>query len=668
MFNALREKIAKAVSPRSGRADSPNPYHVISTRPADVPVYTELTVRKATREGYKMSVYVYRAVRTIVQAASAIPWIVTDKAGEEIPDHQLTKVLKNPCPEFSGQSLMELTVAHRKLVGNALWMPIIVGTKVKEFWPVMPDLVRPVPSSQPGEWLKGWEVTSYDGLWKMFPPEQFVHFMEMDPGNLHWGTSPLMAAARTIDTDNEAQDTQKISMQNRATPDGVFSHEVPLTPEQFEEARRQIRENYLAKQKKREPWVLGAGAKWSQMSMTPVEMDFIASRLANLRGIATAFGLDPWWLGDRSASTYNNVLEARKALYEEVVLPMLDNIKSTLNLKIAPMYGDIIIAYDTSKIAALRADFGKKVEQGKSLWAMGVPFRQINERLEMGFEKFPGWDIGYLPMMMVPTNSPAREEEAEKMANKSLNLSTEEQKTIHWKRVDTRRVAWWGVAQKKFLPLYKEQGADIDRAIKGKAPDKLLAAATKAIAAGRPDWEKMMAAVLTTIIDDFGSDTADDLGAEKATGPGEAKWIFDPTTPAIRKWIALHGAEDVVTMGETDLLDVRRVILAGVEANQPTTTIAQNLRSFYLDRSEFKAMRVARTEVTKASSYGSLQAAKQSQVVKIKSWLTSRDDRVRDEHAAMDGEEQKLDDPFSNGLDSPSEPMCRCVLIFKTGE
>jgi len=668
MFEALRERIALAVLPKVRKADNPNPYHVISTRPAGVPVYSDMTVHRATREGYKMSVYVFRAVRTIVQAASAIPWIVTDKNGEEIPDHQLTKVLKNPCPEFSGQDLQELKIAHLLLAGNALQMPIIVGRQVKELWPVMPDLVRPVPSDQPGEWLKGWEVTSYDGLWKLFPPDQFLHFMQMDPGNLHWGTSPLLAAARTVDTDNEAQDTQKISMQNRATPDGVFSHEVPLTPEQFEEARRQIRENYLAKQKKREPWVLGAGAKWNQMSMTPVEMDFIASRLQNKRDVAAAFGISPIFLGDLEQSSYNNMAEARKALYEDVVIPLLDDDKSTLNLKIAPLYGDIIIAYDTSKVAALREDFGKKVEHGKGLWAMGVPFQQINERLEMGFEEFPGWDVGYLPMMLVPTNSPAREEEAEKMSTKTLNLSTEEQKTIHWKRVDTRRVAWWGVVQKKFLPLYKAQGVDVDKAIKGKAPDKLLAAATKAIAAGRSDWEKMMTAVLTTIIDDFGSDTADDLGAEKSAGPGEVKWIFDPTTPAIRKWIAQHGAEDVVTMGETDLLDVRRVILAGVEANRPTTTIAQNLRSFYLDRSEFKAMRVARTEVTKASSYGSLEAAKQSKVVRIKTWLTSRDDRVRDEHIAMDGEDQKLDDLFSNGLDSPNEPMCRCVLTFKTGK
>ena len=99
-------------------------------------------------------------------------------------------------------------------------------------------------------------------------------------------------------------------------------------------------------------------------------------------------------------------------------------------------------------------------------------------------------------------------------AAKTLNLLTEKQKTIYWKRVDTRRVAWWGVVQKKFLPLYIEQGVDVDKAIKGKAPDKLLAAATKAIAAGRPDWEKMMTAVLTALIDDFGNDTSEELGGE----------------------------------------------------------------------------------------------------------------------------------------------------------
>lgn len=249
---------------------------------------------------------------------------------------------------------------------------------------------------------------------------------------------------------------------------------------------------------------------------------------------------------------------------------------------------------------------------------------------------------------------------------KSSDL-TEEIKAILWKRVDRQRVAWWRPASKQIEPLYEAESDAVAKAIKGKAPDKLVDIAGKAIEGRSPSWEKMLKTLMTAIIEDFGSDTAEDLGAEKSEKSIETKWTFDPTSAAIRKWIIEESTKDIVTILATNLDDVKRVILAGVDENLGTTQIGRNLRQFYTDRSRFKAMRVARTEVTKASSFGTQEAAKQSGVVQTKTWLSSRDDRVRDEHAAMDGETVKLDDTFSNGLDYPSEPMCRCVLTFGTG-
>jgi len=669
MFDNVRNRIAVAIAP--SKKEAINPFGIISMQPADVPIYTDMTVRRATREGYKISVYVYRSIRTIVQAASAIPWVVQDSKGEPIEGHPLAKVLKKPNPEFSGQDLIEFLIAHLELVGNALWQPITVGNQVREFWTVMPDLVRPIPSNVPGEWLKGWEVSSIDGHQRIVPPEQFIHFMQMDPGNPYWGTSPLLAAARTIDTDNEAQDTQKVSMQNRATPDGVFAHETPLTQEQFEEATRQVRENFLAKGKKREPWVLGAGAKWIQMSMTPVEMDFIASRLHNKRDIAGAFGISPIFLGDLEQSSYNNMQEARKALYEDVVIPLLDDIKATLNLKIAPMYGDIVIAYDTSKIAALREDYTKKVEQAKNLWGMGVPFDQINERLEMGFEEFEGWSQGYLPLTLLPTgvSGVSQEEMSSPKSKKALNLDNEEQKATHWKRIDRRRIAWWGVVAKKMAPLYEAEAEAIIKAVKGKVPDKLAEAASRAIQSGRSDWEKTLIAISTALIEDFGNEIADDLGAEKSDNPSESKWTFNPMSAAARAWIIKNGAESVTTIMATNLDDIKRVILAGVDENIGTRKIAMNIRQFYTDRSPFKSMRIARTETSHASGFGQREAARQSGVVKQKTWLTSRDDRVRDAHIAMEGETVDLNEQYSDGSMYPGEQdiMCRCVEGYRTG-
>jgi len=636
-----------------------------------------MTVYKSVKEGYKISVWVYRATRTIIQAASAIPWIVVDKNDEPIWGHPLEQVFKNPNPEFSGQDLIEILIAHLELVGNALWQPIIVGNRIKEIWPVMPDLVRPIPSDVRGEWLKGWQVT-IDGKQEILPPHQFIHFMQVDPGNPYWGISPLMAAARTVDTDNEAQDTQKISMQNRGLADVAFVHEAPLTTEQFEEARRQVREKYLEKSRRREPWILGAGAKPFLMSMTPVEMDFIASRLANMRAIAAAFGLDPWWLGDKQASTFSNVAEARKALYEDVVIPLLDDVRATINLKISPMYGDISVTYDLSGVPALREDFGKKVDQAKSLWAMGVPFEQINTRLEMGFEEFNGWESGYLPLNLLPTSAPRVEEEEEGKSYKSLNLESEEAKTAYWKALDRRRLAYWSVVAKQMEKLYAAEAKAVAKALRGRESiDEAQAEAERAIKEGKADWEKALVAILVSLVADFGERTAEDLGMEISKGlqPSEQKQRFDVFSQASRLWIARQGAESVRSIIETNLLDVRNVILQGKVDNLTVTQIGSKLRDFYADRSAFKAMRVARTEVAAASSYGNLEAARQSGVVKKKRWLTSRDDRVRDSHEAMDGEPVELDGIFSNGCEAPGicgDPAeainCRCILQFFSRE
>ena len=196
---------------------------------------------------------------------------------------------------------------------------------------------------------------------------------------------------------------------------------------------------------------------------------------------------------------------------------------------------------------------------------------------------------------------------------------------------------------------------------------QLISAAKNAIDSLRPEWEKMIIAISAALIEDFGNEIAEDLGAEKSDKPIELKWMLDPMSIAARAWIVKNGAGSVKSILGTNLEDVKRVLLAGWDENLSTSQIARNIRKFYTDHSSFKAMRVARTEVCKASSFGNMEAARQSGVVETKTWITSRDDRVRDEHVAMDGETVGLNDTFSNGLEYPSEPMCRCVLSFGTG-
>jgi hypothetical protein len=257
-----------------------------------------------------------------------------------------------------------------------------------------------------------------------------------------------------------------------------------------------------------------------------------------------------------------------------------------------------------------------------------------------------------LQMVEVPAGTKALFTNDNSLITKGETIAddlSEEVKGIIWKRVDQQRVAWWEPASKRIEPLYEDEGVAVQKAIKGLAPGKLVDAAAKAIESLEAEWLKMLITLTTAIVEDFGGDTADDLGAEKSEKANGFKWTFDPTSAAITKWIEEESTKDIVTILATNLDDVKRVILAGVEENIGTRKIAMNLRQFYEDRSPFKAMRVARTEVTKASGFGSLEAAKQSGVVKTKTWLSSRDDRVRDAHKVgigIDGETVKLGESF----------------------
>ncbi|MFA5991815.1 MAG: phage portal protein [Candidatus Doudnabacteria bacterium] len=656
MLDTLRTNIAKLIYPGQQKAAAEKVVGFQIT--PGQPIYTNMSIEKATRDGYACSVYVYRGVRTIIQAASAIPWVALDRDGERIPGHEFEKLMANPNPYFSGQDLIEFTIAHLCLGGNSLWQPMMVNGKPREFWLTMPDKVKPIPG---GDWISGWEVKGEGGKSYTSPPETFLHFMQANPGNPYWGIGPLQAAARTVDTDNEAQDTQKVTMQNRAMPSGVLIPDVTIPADKFEQVKEQFKDMYKGNSERRAPWLLNAGMKWQQMSLSAVEMDFIASRLQNKRDIAAAFGISPIFLGDLEQSSYNNMAEARKALYQDVVIPMLDDIQATLNMRIAPLYGDITIGYDLSGVAALRADFTAKVTQAQILWGMGVPFEQINNRLEMGFEKFEGWNRSYMPFSLMPVGKSMQLP----VGRKSAGMS-EEQKTAAWKRIDSRRIGWWGVVGDKMQELYESNG-EILAGIKGKTPEQCINSASNALKDAEPEWEEKLSAVYMSLIEDFGTDVADDLGMRK-----KADEVFDPFTEAAIAWIKKNAAKTVTTIMETELEAVREIIQAGFGDGLSIQNISKQIRQYYDDNSAWKAARVARTEVAKAAGYGQQEAARQSGVVQTHTWLAARDDRTRDSHAFMDGETVPLGKPYSNGLMYPGDSSgsadevinCRCTELF----
>ena len=139
----------------------------------------------------------------------------------------------------------------------------------------------------------------------------------------------------------------------------------------------------------------------------------------------------------------------------------------------------------------------------------------------------------------------------------------------------------------------------------------------------------------------------------------------------MRDWIANHAAEAVKTILETQKESMRALIARGNADNLTVPQIAKSIRKFYEDNANYLSMRVARSECATAAGYGQSQAAKQLGA-NTRTWLSSRDDRVRPEHQEMDGESTDIDGEYSNGMAYVGDPAggpdeiinCRCAEQF----
>lgn len=357
----------------------------------------------AIKEGYKSSPWVYSCIVKRANAIASVPWRIERQSKDgwqEDPSHELNRLLKEPNPEMSWADLVWLAVAHQDLAGNAYWHKARAGQRVKYLWPLMPQDVKIVPGSL--DLIEAYQIGSDPNRREL--AGDIVHLLYQDPGSLLYGQSPLMAVGKSVDVDNAAAAWQKISMQNRGIPDGVFIGPEDMTDDQFDQARAAIDDRYANMGNARKPWVT-SGFKWMPMSLTPAEVDFIETRHLSMSEICAAFGVPSEMvtgMGDANRASAETV---RRTFWLDTIIPLLDKLAGGLTRDLAREHGpDIRITYDTSSVPALQDNRTETMEIARALWSMGVPLNVINQRLDLGLDDIEGGDVGYLPANLLPAD------------------------------------------------------------------------------------------------------------------------------------------------------------------------------------------------------------------------------------------------------------------------
>lgn len=395
------------------------------------PPRADITLAEATRTGFKASTWVCACQRKLAGAGSSVPWDAYEKGAKGkwkiLPDHPLTELLQWPNPWMTTQDIMARTILHMFGCGNALWFKNRAGNRngpAKELLPLNPDHIRPIRDpklliayyrfSLKGNFKPENDGGDPDGF--DIPVRDIVHFMFENPEDPTWGISPLVAGRGVIEADTEAVKYWRFSMINRAIKDGAFVIKNEMSDEEYDDFVQLVQDQIVGSYNNRGPMVLDADVEYVPFSFSPQELDFMESKKHTAIEICAIHGVPPILVGAAyEQSSYNNMRVARTIFWLDTVLLVLDDIKQTINISLAPDYGDrrkLQADFDTSGVEALQDVLVQKLAMSKDARDLGIPINQIINAFDLPFEEVEGGDEGWIPTGYQKLLAPDPEEDA----------------------------------------------------------------------------------------------------------------------------------------------------------------------------------------------------------------------------------------------------------------
>lgn len=244
---------------------------------------------------------------------------------------------------------------------------------------------------------------------------------------------------------------------------------------------------------------------------------------------------------------------------------------------------------------------------------------------------------------------------------KTFRLGTDAAKTTHWKQVDRRRIQWQTAFIRPVQRVFRAEAHAVAEAVRTAAgPSSAEARAMRAINASDRRWQTLYQTLYLTVGHDFAMSVWRSLGV-KVTVLGQTKDRVETVwAHAVGHYIDTVGVERVQGITATTKQKIRAVLREGLDAGDTLAEVAEAITEAYGVMADYRAERIARTEVLTASNYGGQEAARATGIPLVKEWISTRDDRTRGQvatdefdHYGMDTQQRALNDPY----DVSGEPM-----------
>jgi len=368
-------------------------------------VWTPKDYGRLTEAGYENCTVVYACVNLLARTVAGIPLILYRRTGKkvaEIEDHPILTIMGRPNPQEAGPRFREKVIAYLLLAGNSYIEGAgPVSGPPKELYTPRPDRMKVLPGDSINP-IRGYEYVA-GGSKVPLPLEAVLHLRLFHPRDDFYGLSPLEVAAKAVDISNMGMAWNMKLLENDCRPPGGLHTTGNLSDEQFDRLNTQIKEKIAGFENAGTPLLLEGGLEWQSYALSPKDMDWLNSEKMTSRWICSIFpGISPELIGDSENKTFSNYQDARKALYIEGALPLLNWFLMELNAWLVPQFGEgLFLGYDRDDIEELQEERERLYNRLEKAWWVS-----INEkRRACGYEDWPGADVLMVPGGVIPLES-----------------------------------------------------------------------------------------------------------------------------------------------------------------------------------------------------------------------------------------------------------------------
>ena len=482
----------------------------------------------------------------------------------------------------------------------------------------MPTLLWPIPP----HWVQSLPtkgnpvfIVRFPTFTTAVPSEDVLWLRDPDPENPYGrGTGVAQALGDELDTDEYAAQHTKTWFANRSIPPLMITAE-GATDAEIIAAKALWNAQLQGVNKAHQPFWSPVKLDVKELSHTFAEQQLIQLREFERNTIIQTYGMPPELLGVIESSN-RATIDASDFLYgRHLLIPRLERWRAALQHQLLPQYDDrLILDYD-SPVPEDR-EYELRVAQAAP-WS-----RTRNEwRTLQGLEPRQDGDEYLLPFNLIP-------EPAAPVVGRSV------------RRTMTRGPALDATALRQIA-----EAAD---------PTHLTTPLD-------PRFK--------VLVDEWGAKVLTDLGLDVA---------FNLRNPRVQEYLRTWSSTKITDINETTRTAIRETLAEGTAAGEGVRDLAKRIEGVYDDADRRRATVIARTEVNGGANWATTDAYRHSGVVTRRTWIATRDERVRDSHADMDGEETDLANPFAlvsgdNRGETADQPgdfgiaeediNCRCTTV-----